>query len=36
MSEEKKGVETPEEAKDRIQKFLAEQKAKKQNRGMER
>lgn len=36
LSEEKKGVETPEEAKDRIQKFLAEQRANKQNRGMER
>jgi uncharacterized coiled-coil protein SlyX len=36
LSEEKKGVETPEEAKERIQKFLAEQKAKKQSKGMSR
>lgn len=36
LSEEKKSVETPEEAKERIQKFLAEQKAKKQQRGMSR
>ena len=36
LSGEKKGVETPEEAKDRIQKFLAEQKVKKQSKGMER
>jgi len=36
LPEEKKGVETPEEAKERIQKFLAEQKAQKQNRGMSR
>lgn len=36
LSEEKKGVETPEEAKDRIQKFLAEQRAKKQSKGMSR
>ena len=36
LSEEKKSVETPEEAKKRKKKFLAEQKAQKQNRGMSR
>lgn len=36
LPQEKKGIETSEEAKERIQKFLAEQKAQKQNRGMSR